>query len=494
MTQRAARRFANWIGGAWRGANGPELERRDPASGAVVSLFRDSTADDVDAAVSSAMAAFKAGWSAASGAERAAVLAKAADNIRLEIEELAYFEMAESGKPARQARLEIERSAMLWDYAATQARSVTGDSFGQLGGNYFAVTVREPLGVAAIITPWNFPFLIVSQKLPFALAAGCAAVVKPSELTSATALLLGPILKDAGLPDGVLNIITGLGRSCGDALLHHPSVDMISFTGSTTVGKHAMRVGADGLKKVSLELGGKNAHIVMADADLDAALDAALHGAFLNAGQSCNQGSRLLLQSSIAEDFTRKLVDYASRISVGDTRAEGVLVGPIINKQQYDKIVRYIANGREEGATLALGGTHREEGEVRFVDPTIFTGVQRHMRIAREEIFGPVLSILSFDTIEEAVSLANDSVYGLSAGLWTANVTAAMNATRAINAGTIWINTYLDGPPELPFGGVRESGIGREVGRLGVEEFMDIKTVQIRSGGYASRWIGSAVV
>ncbi|TIU07578.1 MAG: aldehyde dehydrogenase family protein, partial [Mesorhizobium sp.] len=312
----------------------------------------------------------------------------------------------------RQARLEIERSAMLWDYAATQARSVTGDSFGQLGGNYFAVTVREPLGVAAIITPWNFPFLIVSQKLPFALAAGCAAVVKPSELTSATALLLGPILKDAGLPDGVLNIITGLGRSCGDALLHHPSVDMISFTGSTTVGKHAMRVGADGLKKVSLELGGKNAHIVMADADLDAALDAALHGAFLNAGQSCNQGSRLLLQSSIAEDFTRKLVDYASRISVGDTRAEGVLVGPIINKQQYDKIVRYIANGREEGATLALGGTHREEGEVRFVDPTIFTGVQRHMRIAREEIFGPVLSILSFDTIEEAVSLANDSVYG----------------------------------------------------------------------------------
>ncbi|TIT61749.1 MAG: aldehyde dehydrogenase, partial [Mesorhizobium sp.] len=175
---------------------------------------------------------------------------------------------------------------------------------------------------------------------------------------------------------------------------------------------HAMRVGADGLKKVSLELGGKNAHIVMADADLDAALDAALHGAFLNAGQSCNQGSRLLLQSSIAEDFTRKLVDYASRISVGDTRAEGVLVGPIINKQQYDKIVRYIANGREEGATLALGGTHREEGEVRFVDPTIFTGVQRHMRIAREEIFGPVLSILSFDTIEEAVSLANDSVYG----------------------------------------------------------------------------------
>ncbi|RWD31016.1 MAG: aldehyde dehydrogenase family protein [Mesorhizobium sp.] len=494
MTHGAPRRFRNWIGGAWRDAGGPELERRDPATGAIVSLFRDSTAEDVDAAVSSAKAAFEAVWSATSGAERATILSKAADNIRSAVDELAYFEMAESGKPAKQARLEIERSAMLWDYAATQARSITGDSFGQLGANYLAITVREPLGVAAIITPWNFPFLIISQKLPFALAAGCAAVVKPSELTSATTLLLGEILKDAGLPNGVLNIVAGLGRSCGDALLHHPSVDMISFTGSTAVGKHAMRVGADGLKRVSLELGGKNAHIVMADADLDAALDAALHGAFLNAGQSCNQGSRLLLQSAIAEDFTRKLVHYASRIKVGDTRAEGVLVGPIINKQQYDKIVGYIATGREEGATLALGGTHREDGEVRFVDPTIFTGVKPDMRIAREEIFGPVLSILTFDTLEEAIALANDSIYGLSAGIWTANVSVAINAARAMNAGTIWINTYLDGPPELPFGGVGESGIGREVGRQGVEEFMDIKTVQIRSGGYSPRWIGSTVV
>ncbi|TIS42506.1 aldehyde dehydrogenase family protein [Mesorhizobium sp.] len=494
MTHGAPRRFRNWIGGAWRDAGGPELERRDPATGAIVSLFRDSTAEDVDAAVSSAKAAFEAVWSATSGAERATILSKAADNIRSAVDELAYFEMAESGKPAKQARLEIERSAMLWDYAATQARSITGDSFGQLGANYLAITVREPLGVAAIITPWNFPFLIISQKLPFALAAGCAAVVKPSELASATTLLLGEILKDAGLPNGVLNIVAGLGRSCGDALLHHPSVDMISFTGSTAVGKHAMRVGADGLKRVSLELGGKNAHIVMADADLDAALDAALHGAFLNAGQSCNQGSRLLLQSAIAEDFTRKLVHYASRIKVGDTRAEGVLVGPIINKQQYDKIAGYIATGREEGATLALGGTHREDGEVRFVDPTIFTGVKPDMRIAREEIFGPVLSILTFDTLEEAIALANDSIYGLSAGIWTANVSVAINAARAMNAGTIWINTYLDGPPELPFGGVGESGIGREVGRQGVEEFMDIKTVQIRSGGYAPRWIGSTVV
>jgi betaine-aldehyde dehydrogenase len=494
MTFTTARNFGNWIDGSWRQAAGREIERRNPSNGAPVSLFRDSTESDVDMAVSCAKDAFRTRWAGATGAERSTVLANAADIIRRRADELAFFEMAESGKPAKQARVEIERSSMLWDYAATQARSITGDSFGQLGDSYFAATLREPLGVVAIITPWNFPFLIISQKLlPFALAAGCAAVVKPSELTSATTLLLGEILKDAGLPDGVLNVVAGSGATCGDLLLNHPGIDMISFTGSTKVGKHAMRVGANGMKKVSLELGGKNAHIVMADADLDNALDAALHGAFLNAGQSCNQGSRLLIQASIAPEFIRKFVDCAGQVTVGDTQAEGVLLGPIINKDQYDKIVDYIAVGKAEGATLALGGTHREENGGHFIDPTIFTGVKPHMRIAREEIFGPVVSILEFETLEDAIALANASVYGLSAGIWTGNVSAAMKAVRSLNAGTVWVNTYLDGPAELPFGGVGESGIGREVGKLGVEEFTDVKTVQIRSGGYSRRWIGHAI-
>lgn len=493
MTFTTTRNFDNWIDGSWRQASGREIERRNPSNGALVSRFRDSTVADVDMAVLSAKTAFRTKWAGATGAERSAVLARAADIIRRRADELAFFEMAESGKPAKQARVEIERSSMLWDYAATQARSVTGDSFGQLGDCYFAATVRAPLGVAAIITPWNFPFLIISQKLPFALAAGCAAVVKPSELTSATTLLLGEILQEAGLPDGVLNIVAGSGATCGDLLLRHPDIDMISFTGSTRVGKHAMRVGADGMKKVSLELGGKNAHIVMADADLDNALDAALHGAFLNAGQSCNQGSRLLLQSSIAAEFIRKFVDCAARVTVGDTQADGMLLGPIINKDQYDKIVDYIAVGKAEGATLALSGTHREENGGYFIHPTVFTGVRPHMRIAREEIFGPVVSILEFETLEDAIALANESVYGLSAGIWTGNVSHAMKAVQSLNAGTVWVNTYLDGPAELPFGGVGESGIGREVGRLGVEEFTDIKTVQIRSGGYGRRWIGQAI-
>jgi betaine-aldehyde dehydrogenase len=353
--------------------------------------------------------------------------------------------------------------------------------------------LRAPLGVAAIITPWNFPFLIISQKLPFALAAGCSAVVKPSELTSVTTLLLGEILQRAGMPDGVVNVIAGRGKTAGDALLHHPSIGMISFTGSSAVGRHAMRVGADGMKKVSLELGGKNALIVMADANLDAALDAALHGAFLNAGQSCNQSSRLLLQSSIAADFTERLVSHARGIRVGDTQADGVMMGPIINRSQYDKIVGYIEAGRADGADLRLGGSSREQDGGLFVDPTIFANVRPEMRIAQEEIFGPVLSIMTFETIANAIELANSSVYGLSAGIWTSDINSALKAARSIAAGTVWVNTYLDGPPELPFGGVGQSGIGREVGKLGVEEFMDVKTIQVRTDGYRPRWIGNVI-
>jgi betaine-aldehyde dehydrogenase len=487
------RLFAGWIDGAWSQASGPQIDVRNPSGGAIVSRLSQSTQTEIDRACERAHETFHAGWGEASGEVRAAVLLKVAAGIRANVDELAWYEMAESGKPHRQARAEIERSAMLWDYAATQARSLTGDSFGGLGSDYLAMTLRAPIGPVAIITPWNFPFLIISQKLPFALAAGCSAVVKPSEQTSVTTLLLGPILKEAGLPDGVVNILAGAGRVVGEAILSHPRTRMISFTGSTRVGKHAMKVGADTLKKVSLELGGKNAHIIMHDADLDAALDAALHGAFLNAGQSCNQGGRLLVHSAIVDDFTRHLVEAARRIPVGDTLRDDVLMGPIINEVQYQQIIDYIEVGKAEGATLVLGGTWREENGGRFIDPTVFTNVTSTMRIAQEEIFGPVITIQSFDTLEEAFALANSTEYGLSAGIWTGDTSSALKAARKLEAGTVWINTYLDGPAELPFGGIGASGIGREVGRIGCEEFMDIKTVQLRSGGYQPRWIGKAL-
>ncbi|TCN22809.1 betaine-aldehyde dehydrogenase [Sinorhizobium americanum] len=490
---KAAKNYGIWIDGAWVSGEGQEIRATNPANGQAVSVLHEATEADVDLACKSARAAFELGWGTSTGERRAEVLLRAAAGIRANAEELAWYEMAESGKPHKQARAEIERSAMLWDYAATQARSLTGESFAGLGEDYLAMTLRVPIGVAAIITPWNFPFLIISQKLPFALAAGCAVVVKPSEMTSATTLLLGPLLKEAGLPDGVCNIVTGSGRVTGEAMLRHPLTRMISFTGSTSVGKHAMKVGAEQLKKVSLELGGKNAHIVMDDADLDAALDAALHGAFLNAGQSCNQGARLLLQKGIAEEFAGRFIEAARSIPVGDTLRDDILMGPMINEAQYRKVLGYIETGKSEGARLALGGTYREENGGRYIDPTIFTDVSRHMRIAQEEIFGPVCAILTFETLEEAFEIANSTGYGLSAGIWTGNTSAALKAARRLEAGTVWVNTYLDGPAELPFGGVGASGIGREVGRIGCEEFMDVKTVQFRSGGYQPRWIGKAI-
>ncbi|RUW52829.1 aldehyde dehydrogenase family protein [Mesorhizobium sp. M1A.F.Ca.ET.072.01.1.1] len=490
---KAVRQFGNWIDGAWSFSQGGQSVSVNPANGTPVSLLHEAGEGLVDQACVRAHAAFEAGWRLSSGEQRSNVLLRTATLIRENVDELAWFEMAESGKPHKQARLEIERSAMLWEFAATQARSLTGDSFGGLGKDYLALTLRAPVGVAGIVTPWNFPFLIISQKLPFALAAGCAAVAKPSELTSATTLLLGPILKQAGLPDGVCNIVTGSGRLTGEALLKHPLARMISFTGSTAVGKHAMEIGARMLKKVSLELGGKNAHIVMNDADLGAALDATLHGAFLNAGQSCNQGGRILLQNGIARDFTRKFIEAARSIPVGDTLRDDVLVGPIISEAQYRKILGYIEIGKAEGATLSLGGTYREEAGGRYIDPTVFTEVVPGMRIAQEEIFGPVCTIQTFETLDEAFAIANGTDYGLSAGIWTGDTAAALRAIRELEAGTVWVNTYLDGPAELPFGGLGASGIGREVGRVGCEEFMDIKTVQLRSGGYQPRWIGKAI-
>ena len=488
------RDFGHWIDGRWQEGAGTSFERLNPADDRCVGRYKDATTAEVVQAVASAKAAMQSRvWRSLSGADRSGILLRTAAEILRRRDELAFFEMAESGKPLRQARIEIERSAALWEYAATQARSVTGDSFSAVGDGLAAMTVREPIGVAAIITPWNFPFLIIGQKLPFALAAGCSAVVKPSELTPATTLLLGEILSDAGLPAGVVNILAGHGMPGGDHLISHPDIDIISFTGSTKVGRRAMQAGSQGIKKVSLELGGKNAHIVCADANLDLAHDAVLHGAFLNAGQSCNCGSRLLLDRRIADDFIKRLVADASRIPVGDPLDDATLLGPIINQVQFDKILGYIETGRREGATLRLGGRTRPIGSGRYIEPTIFSDVTPDMAIAREEIFGPVLSILVFDGLDEAIRLANDSIYGLSAGIWTSDLAAAMQAAEELKAGTIWINTYLDGPAELPFGGYGQSGVGRENGLLGVEEFTEVKTVQIRSRGYQKRWVGKAL-
>jgi betaine-aldehyde dehydrogenase len=479
-----------WIDGKLVPArSGKTFLRESPAHGIPVGEYPLADREDVDSAVAAARQAFDNGpWPYLSGADRSRVLLQTADVIRARKEDLALTETLESGKPIKQARDEMEWSAALWDYAGALCRHLHGDSYNSLGSQVLAFTVREPIGVVAMITPWNFPLLIISQKLPFALAAGCAAVIKPSELTPGTTLKLGEILAEAGLPDGVVNIVSGYGDPSGVALAEHPEIDMISFTGSTEIGKAVVGASQRNLKKVELELGGKNPHLVFADADLEAALDAVVFGVYFNMGECCNSGSRLLVQNSIADEFVGRVIETAKRIPVGDPLDEHTKIGAIIDENQFDKILGYIDAGNRAGARLRVGGRQLPQVTGRFIEPTVFDAVQPEMAIAREEIFGPVLSILTFDTKEEAIRIANSTIYGLSAGVWTRDIDTAFAVSRGIRAGTIWINTFMDGYPELCFGGFKESGLGRELGRFSIEEFTELKSIQVHLGPRNSWW------
>jgi len=472
------------INGQWRDAlGGVTLERRSPAHDQVVSIHARGGRQDAEEAVAAARTAFDKGpWPRMKGAERAQVLRRAADLILERKHEIALMETLENGKPMSQSLAEVEGAADLWHYAATLARNLHGDSYNNLGEQTLGVVLREPIGVVSIITPWNFPFLIVSQKLPFALAAGCTAVVKPSEFTSATTVMLGEILVAAGLPAGAVNIVVGPGSEVGEVLVNHVDVDMLSFTGSTGVGKRAVANSAATLKKVSMELGGKNPQIVFADADFDAAVDAAVYGIYFNAGQCCNSGSRILVEKSLAKRFADAVIERSKRVIVGDPLEPGVQVGAITTEKQLSTILEHIEQARSAGATIALGGSKMER-RGSYVEPTVVTGVTADMAIAREEVFGPVLAILEFDGVDDAIALANSTLYGLSAAVWSENFTTCLAAARGIRAGTVWVNTFLEGHAELPFGGYRESGIGRELGRLATEDYTETKTLQLHLGG-----------
>ncbi|MDE1947704.1 MAG: aldehyde dehydrogenase family protein [Burkholderiales bacterium] len=471
------------IDGAWHeAADGQTLERRSPAHDRVVGIYAQAGVADTERAIAAARRAFDRGpWPRMKGAERARVLRAVAEAILLRKHEIATLEALENGKPVAQALAEVEGAADLWHYAASLARQLHGESYNTLGEATLGVVLREPIGVVGVITPWNFPFLIVSQKLPFALAAGCTAVVKPSEFTSGTTLLLGEILQAAGVPAGVVNILVGLGAVVGETLVTHAEVDMISFTGSTAVGKQAVAKSAATLKKVSMELGGKNPQIVFADCDFDAAVDAAVYGIYFNAGQCCNSGSRVLVQESIAERFAAAVVERSKDIVVGDPLVAGTQVGAITTEKQLATILSHIEAARRAGATIALGGS-RMDREGMYVEPTVVTGVEPDMAIAREEVFGPVLSVLSFKDLDDAVTLANSTLYGLSAAVWSNDFSTCLQAARRIRAGTVWVNTFLEGHAELPFGGYRESGIGRELGRFATEDYTETKTLHMHLG------------
>lgn len=486
-----ARSYQQWIDGSpSEAASGERFTRSSPAHDVVVGDYPLADVVDTDRAVAAARKAFDTGpWPRMSGAERSRILFRVADLIEKHKDELVLADVLEGGKPITQVRAEIAGAIDLWRYAAGQARSQHGESNTSLGQHMLGLTTREPVGVVALITPWNFPFVIVSQKLPFALAAGCTTVVKPSELTPGSTLRLGSILNEAGVPAGVVNIIVGYGASVGQRLAEHPNVDMISFTGSTGVGKGIVRASAGNLKRVALELGGKNPQIVCADADLDAAADAVVFGVLFNAGQCCNSSSRLLVEKSVSEDFLARVDELTKRVTVGDPLDEATKVGAIVNQNQLDRILRFIGGARDDGARIRLGGARMKSDKGLFMAPTVVSDVTRQMTIANDEVFGPVLSALTFNDLDEAISIANGTHYGLSAGIWTSKYESALKAGRELSAGTVWVNCWMDGFPEMPFGGMRESGIGREQGRHAVEDFMETKSVLFHQGPRTNRWV-----
>ncbi len=481
------------INGAWvESVSGETFERAAPATGQAVSVASKGGTDEANAAIAAARAAFDDGrWSETSGSARSKLLSRVADLIDENRARIALYETMESGKPISQAEAEIAGAADIWRYAATLAWNIRGTSQNALGSDMLGMTLKEPIGVVSMITPWNFPFLIVSQKLPFALAAGCTAVVKPSEMTSATTVLLGELLVEAGIPAGVVNIVLGYGDPVGAAMTTHPGVDMVSFTGSTGVGKAIVAATSGTLKKVSLELGGKNPQVIFADADLDQAADAIAFGVYFNAGECCNSGSRIIVHEDVADALNEKVVALSRKVPFGDPLNPATKVGAIISAEHQAKIDGYVKEAAAEGATVLLGGAPLDVVGLsgQFYQPTLVVGVTADMPIAREEVFGPVLSVLTFKTFDEAIALANSAAYGLSAGVWSENVHTCLEFTRKVRAGTVWTNTWMDGYPELPFGGVKESGLGRELGPNGIEEFLETKTVQMRIGKTRAMWV-----
>jgi betaine-aldehyde dehydrogenase len=477
-----AKQFAALVGDKLVEASARErITRSSPAYDTPVSVYPRSTAQDVEAAIRAARTAVDGGpWAAMSGADRAKLLLRVAQLIDKNRKELALIESLEVGKPLSAAAREMQGSIGLWEFAATLTRHAYGDVYDKLGGGLLAMVLRQPVGVVGMITPWNYPLLIVSQKLPFALAMGCTAVVKPSELTSGTALRLGELLLEAGLPPGVVSFVVGEGPEVGEPICRSDLVDMISFTGSTRVGRQIGRMGGEGIKRVSLELGGKSAQIVCADADLELAAEKVTLGFTRNAGQACVSGSRLLVERSVADKFVELVAARMHGVKVGDPLDAGTDMGPLVSRAQFDRVSGFVEAGKRDGAQLRSRSTPLPLSTGYFYQPGIFTNVQPSMAIAQEEIFGPVLSVMPFDSLDEAVTLANSTVYGLSGGVWTRDINKAFSLAKRMKTGNIEINTYLAGAPELPLTGHKQSGVGHEKGRYAIDEFTEMKTIQVQ--------------
>jgi len=478
------------INGDWVDSkSGETTERRYPANtDVVVATFPAATEEDTDAAIKAARDAFDSGnWSHAPARQRADVLRRAADKIRSEMNDLAKLLASEVGKPLSEASMEVALTADVYDYYAGLALNVKGQVVSNYVDDAMGLILREPVGVVGIITPWNFPMLLATWKIAPALAVGCTVVIKPATYTPCTTYELGRIITEAGAPKGVINVVTGSGRVVGDRIAASPMVDKVAFTGSTEVGQQVMRAAASNVKKISLELGGKSPNIIFSDANLQGAVIGSLFGIYLNAGQVCQAGSRVLVQKDIHDQFLGMFTNFAGGMKVGDPMDPATRMGPVVSEDQLGTVEHYVNAGNSENAKLVLGGGRPEGDEYKkgyFYQPTIFDQVDNRMKIAQEEIFGPVLSVIPFETPEEALQIANDTMYGLAAAVWTQDIDKALKFAKNIQAGTVWINSYHAagqlGTPVMPFGGYKQSGIGRELGLEGMDLFLETKSVSIK--------------
>ncbi|MCF6327025.1 MAG: aldehyde dehydrogenase family protein [Devosiaceae bacterium] len=471
-----------FINGEWVAAqSGEMIDVINPATEEIFHRVASAGADDVNAAVQAAKNAFDTGpWANMNGMERAVILRKIAAEIEARTDELARLEVLDNGKPFPEAQWDMEDTAGCFSFYANLAEELHNapDEEIALGDERFKThVVKEPVGVVGAIVPWNYPLLMASWKVAPALAAGCTIVLKPSEVTSLTALELGQVAKECGLPDGVLNIVTGYGASAGQPLSEHPDVDKIAFTGSVATGSRVMQSAASDIKNLSLELGGKSPFVIFGDSDLDQAVEWIMFGIFWNQGEVCSATSRVLVEEVIYEKLLARLKEETQKITIGDGMNEGVLLGPIVNKKQYDQVMGYISTGIDEGARLITGGDKPALNKGYFIKPTIFADVDENSTIWREEIFGPVVCIKPFNKESEAIRLANDSEFGLAAAVMSKDSARCERVARAFRAGIVWINCSQPTFVEAPWGGYKKSGIGRELGKWGLENYLETKQI-----------------